>query len=365
MNWFRKFIRGFSAITKCLYKLVKKVIKFQWEAEHQHAFDELKSSLINSEALAFPRYDLPFYVSVDRSSKGIGYMLYQKHPSTEYENEKVRVVRFGSKSLTNYQQAYGPTKLELLGMVTSILDCSSYLRGRSFIVECDHQALKPLFQKQLKGAIYERWLAILQEFDFEIRYKPAEQMVVADVLSRCQQNSQKNAELSPDESDNCFPYVKETHRDIKLPNGTSLEERLHNREINQNIVVNHVVMKPRSNIPSHCRIESAYDADTEDHKLIRRDKSRVNRRNRKNDLNTNLESINTNESDKNNLASNTCTSNSEQMYETTELSSIPTSGEETVFEGDVKNLELFSKFDFSVEKIKKLQQNDAKYCSII
>ena len=280
MNWFRKFIRGFSAITKCLYKLVKKVIKFQWEAEHQHAFDELKSSLINSEALAFPRYDLPFYVSVDRSSKGIGYMLYQKHPSTEYENEKVRVVRFGSKSLTNYQQAYGPTKLELLGMVTSILDCSSYLRGRSFIVECDHQALKPLFQKQLKGAIYERWLAILQEFDFEIRYKPAEQMVVADVLSRCQQNSQKNAELSPDESDNCFPYVKETHRDIKLPNGTSLEERLHNREINQNIVVNHVVMKPRSNIPSHCGIESAYDADTEDDKSIRRDKSRVNRRQR-------------------------------------------------------------------------------------
>ena len=53
------------------------------------------------------------------------------------------------------------------------------------------------------------------------------------------------------------------------------------------------------------------------------------------------------------------------MYETTELSSIPTSGEETVFEGDVKNLELFSKFDFSVEKIKKLQQNDAEYCSII
>jgi hypothetical protein len=55
--------------------------------------------------------------------------------------------------------------------------CSTYLRGHRVIVECDHQALKPLFQKNLKGAIYERWLAILQEFNFEIQYKPAEQNV--------------------------------------------------------------------------------------------------------------------------------------------------------------------------------------------
>jgi hypothetical protein len=52
--------------------------------------------------------------------------------------------------------------------VSSVLDCASYIRGRHFVLECDHQALKPLFQKQLKGAIYERWLAILQQFDLDI-----------------------------------------------------------------------------------------------------------------------------------------------------------------------------------------------------
>ena len=95
----------------------------------------------------------------------------------------MRVVRFGSKSLNKYQQSYGPTKLELLGMVTSIIDCASYLRGRHFFVECDHQSLKPLFQKKMKGAIYERWLAILQEFDCEIIYKKASDMTVPDALS--------------------------------------------------------------------------------------------------------------------------------------------------------------------------------------
>jgi hypothetical protein len=35
-------------------------------------FDELKHALMNSDALAFPRYDLPFYLAVETSSKGIG-----------------------------------------------------------------------------------------------------------------------------------------------------------------------------------------------------------------------------------------------------------------------------------------------------
>ena len=121
---------------------------------------------MSSKALAFPRFDLEFHFAVDTSSKGIGYMLHQIH-----EDEKPRVVRFGSKGLSKWQNPYGPTKLELLGVVTSILDCASYLRGHHFTVECDHQALKPLLQKQLKGAIYDRWLSILQQFDFDILYK--------------------------------------------------------------------------------------------------------------------------------------------------------------------------------------------------
>ena len=106
-------------------------------------------------------------------------MLYQYD-----ENQTPRVVRFGSKGLSRWQQSYGPTKLELLGLVTAVMDCASYVRGRHFVVECDHQALAPIFQKKLKGQIYERWLAKLQQFDLDIVYKPAAEMVVPDSLSR-------------------------------------------------------------------------------------------------------------------------------------------------------------------------------------
>ena len=105
-------------------------------------------------SFGFSRFDLPFYLAVDSSAQGIGYVLYQKY--LENSDEKVRIIRFGSKALTSWQKSYGPTKLELLGVVTSIVENSSYLRGNKFILECDHQALRPLFQNKFKGAIYDR-----------------------------------------------------------------------------------------------------------------------------------------------------------------------------------------------------------------
>ncbi|CAG2243081.1 unnamed protein product [Mytilus edulis] len=145
-------------------------------------------------------------------------MLYQKHPDENKNIEKVRVVRFGSKALNHWQRSYGPTKLELLGVVTSVTDCSSYLRGNEFIVECDHKALRPLIEKQLKGAIYDRWLAILQQYNFEIRYKPAAQMQVPDALSRCIGSDVSGENSSPAEDDLFFPYVQETTGQISISN---------------------------------------------------------------------------------------------------------------------------------------------------
>ena len=203
-NWFRKFIPNYSALVNPLTRLLNKGQLFHWRNEQETAFSDLKQKLTNSEILRFPKYDLTFRLSVDTSSRGIGYMLYQLDPNDN--TQKPHIIRFGSKSLSPWQQSYGPTKLELLGMVVSILDCADYLRGNSFVVECDHQALKPLYQKQFKGAIYERWMSILQQFSFEIVYKKAEDMQVPDALYRCE-NVKADVVESPVEDDPFFPYV--------------------------------------------------------------------------------------------------------------------------------------------------------------
>jgi alpha-acetolactate decarboxylase len=62
--------------------------------------------------------------------------------------------------------------------------------------------LKPIFQKQFKGAIYERWLTILQQFNLDLQYKPVEQMQMADALSRNHWDNprdNKDQVVSPDE----------------------------------------------------------------------------------------------------------------------------------------------------------------------
>lgn len=60
-------------------------------------------------------------------------MLYQIH-----EGGNNKVVSFESKGLAQWQRSYGPTQLELLGMVTAVLDWAPYIRGRHCVVECDH-----------------------------------------------------------------------------------------------------------------------------------------------------------------------------------------------------------------------------------
>ena len=79
-NWFRKFIPNYSAVASPLYYLLKKNVPFKWTQEHEKSFQELKDLLVNSEALAYPRYDLEFRLAVDTCSKGIGYKIYQIHP---------------------------------------------------------------------------------------------------------------------------------------------------------------------------------------------------------------------------------------------------------------------------------------------
>lgn len=142
--WLSKFIPNFSALISPLTKLLQKDQKFAWKIEQSTAFQNLKFHLVNSNAHSFPRFDLPFTLSVDTSSQGIGYT----RRTPQRKNQVLFV--FGQIFTTSY----GPTKLELLGMVTSIFDCTDYLRGTTFIVECDHQTLQPLFMKQFKGAVY-------------------------------------------------------------------------------------------------------------------------------------------------------------------------------------------------------------------
>lgn len=58
------------------------------------------------------------------------------------------------------------------------------LLGRMFVLMSDHNGLRYLFNQMNLNAMQARWLATINEFDFEIRYIKGKEKRVADALSR-------------------------------------------------------------------------------------------------------------------------------------------------------------------------------------
>lgn len=61
-NWFKKCIPNYSVVSEPLTKLLWKNVKFVWSYEQEQSFKKLKSLLLNSEVLAFPRFHVWIYL---------------------------------------------------------------------------------------------------------------------------------------------------------------------------------------------------------------------------------------------------------------------------------------------------------------
>ena len=111
---------------------------------------------------------------VDASPWALGAVLLQQHAdSPEY-----RPVAFGSRSLTETEMKYGHIEKEALAIVFGCKQFHLYLCGKRFELETDCSSWK---QPKLTGhgkpppARIERWLLRLQEYNFDVIYRPGVQ----------------------------------------------------------------------------------------------------------------------------------------------------------------------------------------------
>ncbi|GJT94730.1 putative reverse transcriptase domain-containing protein [Tanacetum coccineum] len=129
------FIEGFSKIAKPMTKLTQKKVKFKWGDKQETTFQLLKQKLCSAPTLALPEGSEDFIVYCDASIKGLGAMLMQRE----------KVIAYASRQLKIHEKNYTTHDLEL-------------------------------------GV--RRWLKLLSDYDFEIRYHPGKANVVVDTLSR-------------------------------------------------------------------------------------------------------------------------------------------------------------------------------------
>jgi hypothetical protein len=142
------------------------------------AFNTLKERLIAAPIIAVPDWSQSFEIMCDASDYALGAVLGQRR------DNMFRAIYYASRTLDNTQQKYTTTEKELLAVVFAIDKFRSYLLGSKIVVHTDHAALKYLFVKKDSKPRLMRWILLLQEFDLEIKDRKGCENVVADHLSR-------------------------------------------------------------------------------------------------------------------------------------------------------------------------------------
>ncbi|GJU01847.1 putative reverse transcriptase domain-containing protein [Tanacetum coccineum] len=140
VGYYRRFLEGFSKISKSMTKLTHKGVKFDWGDNQEAAFQLLKQKLCSAPILALPE---------------------------------------GSKDFN-----YTTHDLELGSIVLSLKLWRHYLYGTKCTVFTDHNSLQHILNQKELNIRQRRWLELLSDYDCEIRYHPRKANVVADALSR-------------------------------------------------------------------------------------------------------------------------------------------------------------------------------------
>lgn len=182
INYFRDFVPDMATLSKPLYELTKKGVKFVWTASHEIAFERLKQATADSTRLRFPLAVGTIVLRTDASDVGIGAHLVQK---TDADAE--HTLAFFSQVFSPTQQRWSTIEQEAYAIFAAIKHWDHFVWGRRFEVETDHRNL--VFIHRCLAAKVIRWRLQLQEYDFIIRHIPGSVNVVADFLSRFSSDS--------------------------------------------------------------------------------------------------------------------------------------------------------------------------------
>ena len=187
VNFYRRFMEKFAYVAQPLTDLLLQERTFEWTEKEQGAFELLKGALMKTPVLLLPNLDIPFTVTTDASQTAIGAVLTQLGQDDGLSHP----VAFESRKLKEAEQNYPVHELELLAIVHALRTWRVYLLGRHFQVFTDHHSLTYLQTQPSLSKRQARWVEFLQEFDFEIIYKPGKNNQVADALSRVSEVTQE------------------------------------------------------------------------------------------------------------------------------------------------------------------------------
>ena len=114
----------------------------------------------------------------DASDYAVGAILGQR------VDKKLNVIYYASKTLDGAQRNYATTEKEFLAVIFACDKFRPYIIDSKVTVHTDHLAIKYLMNKKDAKPRLIRWVLLLQEFDLHIVDRKGAENLVADNLSR-------------------------------------------------------------------------------------------------------------------------------------------------------------------------------------
>ncbi len=237
INFYRRFIKGFSKIARVLNELTKKNVPWEWTEEREEAFQRLKRLICEEPVLLMPKLKQPFELEVDASNYAIGATLNQKD-----EHDCWHPVAYYSTTLSETERNYDIYDKELLAVVKSLRHWRTYLAGapHQIVIHTDHSNLLYWKEPRKISRRIAREFQELQEYNFVLKHMVGSKNARADALSR-----RPDYDTGEDDNDNVIVLPSEVF--INLANDKPIEEVDTRSKINMSNLENEATIKRWAN----------------------------------------------------------------------------------------------------------------------
>ena len=180
-SYYRKFVKGFAMIANPLNELLSVEGDFVWSDKCEEAFSILKERLTTAPILGYPDFKEDFILETDACSDGLGAILSQGVGMNS------RIIAYASLGLRGAEKDnlnYSSMRLELLALKWALTEkFRNYCLGSKVIAYTDNNPLSRVKESKLNSTDM-RWIAQIEQFNLELKYRAGKLNKNADSLSR-------------------------------------------------------------------------------------------------------------------------------------------------------------------------------------
>ncbi|CAB1106230.1 unnamed protein product [Ectocarpus sp. CCAP 1310/34] len=199
LSYYRKFLKNLATKVRPLNSLLIQGVPFKYTPGMIKVVKTLLSELARPPILVFPDWaaiednSRPLRLCSDACIDGFGASLEQ-----EQLDGSVRPIVYISRATLPAERNWTVLDLEAGGIVWAIKRLRGYLWSTKFIIYSDHKALESIGKVGEHNARVQRWLELLSNFTYTLKYRKCSANGNAHFLSRLPLPAQDTDKTGPD-----------------------------------------------------------------------------------------------------------------------------------------------------------------------